>query len=176
VILRVHLAGAPQYLVGDEVWHGSLAAAIRAEAELIVEYQPADPAGQPHRDALRDQIVDEMTCALTPPGDRYRAPDGVLYSLEEEPLHDLSPDRGRVNSVTPTGQGPTVAEVLRFENLPVGSAGSRRAVVRWSDVTEGIALTWYADEVLVCEGDLKGKTEDQLRSLHFRRDRDWLQS
>jgi hypothetical protein len=26
------------------------------------------------------------------------------------------------------------------------------------------------------KGDLIGKTRDQLRSLHFRRDRDWLQS
>jgi hypothetical protein len=53
---------------------------------------------------------------------------------------------------------------------------SRRAVVRWSDGTESEALRWYADEVLVCEGDLIGKTQDELRSLHFRRDRDWLQS
>ena len=53
---------------------------------------------------------------------------------------------------------------------------SRRAVVRWSDGTEGEALRWYDDEVLVCEGDLIGKTHDELRSLHFRRDRDWLQS
>jgi hypothetical protein len=28
--------------------------------------------------------------------------------------------------------------------------------------------------VLFCEGDLLGKTEAQLRSLHFRRDRDYL--
>jgi hypothetical protein len=26
------------------------------------------------------------------------------------------------------------------------------------------------------KGDLLGKSRDQLRSLHFRRDRDWLQS
>ena len=71
---------------------------------------------------------------------------------------------------------PTVVEVPRFEELPLGSRGSRRAVVRWSDGTEGEALSWFADEVLVCEGDLIGKTREQLRSLHFRRDRDWLQS
>jgi hypothetical protein len=29
---------------------------------------------------------------------------------------------------------------------------------------------------LVCEGELIGKTREQLRSLHFRRNRDWLQS
>ena len=71
---------------------------------------------------------------------------------------------------------PTVVEVLRFEDLPLGSRGSRRAVVSWSDGSEGEALTWYADEILICEGDLIGKTREQLRSLHFRRDRDWLQS
>jgi hypothetical protein len=26
------------------------------------------------------------------------------------------------------------------------------------------------------KGDLVGKTREQIRSLHFRRDRDWLQS
>jgi hypothetical protein len=69
-----------------------------------------------------------------------------------------------------------VAEVLRFEDLPLGSGGSRRVVVRWSDGSESEALRWYADEILVCEGDVLGKTREQLRSLHFRRDRDWLQS
>jgi hypothetical protein len=72
--------------------------------------------------------------------------------------------------------GPVVEEVLAFEDLAMGSTGSRRAVVRWSDGTEGEALRWYADEVLVCEGDLIGKTQAELRSLHFRRDREWLQS
>ena len=59
----------------------------------------------------------------------------------------------------------TVEEVLRFEGLPPDSLASRHAVVRWSDGTEGEALRWYADEVLVCEGDLIGKTREQLRSL-----------
>jgi hypothetical protein len=71
---------------------------------------------------------------------------------------------------------PVVEEVVAFEDLPIGSTGSRRAVVRWSDGSESEALRWYADEVLVCEGDLLGKTRAQLRSLHFRRDREWLQS
>jgi hypothetical protein len=70
----------------------------------------------------------------------------------------------------------TIVEVLRFEDLPLGSNGSRRAVVRWSDGREGEALRWYGDEILVCERDLIGKTEAELRSLHFRRDREWLQS
>jgi hypothetical protein len=73
-------------------------------------------------------------------------------------------------------QAAALAEVLRFEDLPVGSMASRRAVVCWSDGTVSEALRWYADEVLVCEGDLVGKTREQIRSLHFRRDRDWLQS
>ena len=69
-----------------------------------------------------------------------------------------------------------VEEVLRFEDLPVGSMASRRAVVRWSDGTESEALRYYDDEVLVSEGDLVGRTREQIRSLHFRRDRDWLRS
>ena len=69
-----------------------------------------------------------------------------------------------------------MTEVVRFEDLPLGPRGSRRALVRWSDGSEGEALRWYADEILICEGDLIGKTRDQMRSLHFRRDRDWLQS
>ena len=69
-----------------------------------------------------------------------------------------------------------VEEVLRFEDLPVGSMASRRAVVRWSDGSESEALRYYDDEVLVSEGDLVGKTREQIRSLHFRRDRDWLRS
>ena len=65
---------------------------------------------------------------------------------------------------------------MRVETLPVGSTGNRRAIVRWSDGTEGAAVTFYADEVLFCEGDLVGKTQAQIRSLHFGRDRVWLQS
>jgi hypothetical protein len=69
-----------------------------------------------------------------------------------------------------------VVEVVSVEALPRGATGSRRAVVRWSDGTVGEALRWWADELLFCEGDLLGKTEAQLRSLHFRRDRDYLRS
>ena len=78
--------------------------------------------------------------------------------------------------MTAMATSPVVELVLRFEDLPPGSMASRRAVVRWSDGSEGEALRWYGDEVLVCEGDLVGKTQAELRSLHFRRGRDWLQS
>jgi hypothetical protein len=78
--------------------------------------------------------------------------------------------------VTASSQSPVVEEVIRFEDLPAGSLASRRAVARWTDGTEGERLRWSGDQVLVCEGDLIGKTSEQLRSLHFRRDHDWLQS
>jgi hypothetical protein len=71
---------------------------------------------------------------------------------------------------------PIVTEVVRLEDLPPGSRGTRRAIARGSDGTESEALTWYADEIMICEGDLIGKTHEQLRSVHVRRDRDWLQS
>jgi hypothetical protein len=92
--------------------------------------------------------------------------------------HRLHLDR-RLRRLGAMGNGtsePIVEEVLRFEDIPLGSAGTRRAVVRWSDGTEDAPMTWYSDEILVCEGDLAGKTRAEIRSLHFRRDRDWLQS
>ena len=83
MILKVHLQGAASYDVGDEIWHESLADAIHAEAETIASYAGSDLLESPdqaHRDALRDRLVDEMTSALVSVGDRYGAPDGVLYS------------------------------------------------------------------------------------------------
>ena len=74
------------------------------------------------------------------------------------------------------GERLIVEDVLRFEDLPIGSTANRRAIVRWSDGTEGEAARWFSDEVLIAEGDLIGKTREQIRTLHFRRDRDWLQS
>jgi hypothetical protein len=47
-------------------------------------------------------------------------------------------------------------------------------VVGWSDGDVGEALRWFA--FLFTEGDLLGKTEAQLRSLHFKRDRGYLRS
>jgi hypothetical protein len=44
------------------------------------------------------------------------------------------------------------------------------------DGSEGEALRSYGDEARVCEGDVPGKTQEELRSLHCRRDRDSLQS
>jgi hypothetical protein len=179
MILKVHLQDAASYDVGDEIWHGSLADAIQAEAETIASYAGSDllrSSDQAQRNALRDRIVGEMTAALVSVGDRYCAPNGVFYSLLEESALDAPSGEGRLSAMGNRTCEPIVEEVLRFEDLPLGSAGTRHAVVRWSDGTEGAAMTWYSDEILVCEGDLVGKTRAEIHSLHFRRDRDWLQS
>ena len=55
--------------------------------------------------------------------------------------------------IAPDDSSPTVTEVVRFEDLPLGSRGTRRAIARWSGCSESEALTWYADEILICEGD-----------------------
>ena len=47
--------------------------------------------------------------------------------------------------------------------------------MRWSDGSTGRALSYFADEILVSEGDMIGKTAVELRALHFARDRDYLQ-
>ena len=148
MILKVHLDGAASYDVGDEIWHESLADAIHAEAETIASYAGSDllqSSDQAHRNALRDRIVREMTVALVSVGDRYSAPDGVLYSLTEEPALAPPSGEGRLGAMGNRTSEPIVEEVLRFEDLPLGSAGTRRAVVRWSDGTEGAAMTWYGD-------------------------------
>jgi hypothetical protein len=66
---------------------------------------------------------------------------------------------------------PTVVEVIRFEDLPLGSRGTRRAIVRWSDGSQSEALTWYADEILICEGDHGNSPLMALRSRSIRRER-----
>ena len=76
----------------------------------------------------------------------------------------------------PAVPDPVVLEVIAIEPLPVGASGSRRAVVKWSDGSVGEALRWWDDEVLFSEGDLLGKSEAELRRLHFGRDRDYLQT
>jgi hypothetical protein len=151
MILKVQLDGAASYDVGDEIWQESLADAIRAEAETIASYAGSDllrSSGQAQRSALRDRIVGEMTAALVSVGDRYCAPDGVFYSLTEESALDAPRGEGRLNAMDNCTSELTVEEVLRFEDLPLGSAGTRRAVVRWSDGTESAAMTWYSDEIL----------------------------
>ena len=71
---------------------------------------------------------------------------------------------------------PVIREVLNFEPVPTGQRGSRRAVVRWSDGRVSEALRWWDDEILICDGDLVGKSAPQVRALHFHRDREFLQS
>jgi hypothetical protein len=186
MILKVHLQGAPSHEIGDEIWQQSLADAIRDEAETIAEYagpELLEGCGRAHRDALRDRIIDEMTRALVNIGDIHRASDGVLYSLVDSVAANLTATEGAETPAAHPGRhgvimvpmAATVTEVLSFEPLAIGETASRRAVVQWSDGSTGEALRWYADEILICEGDLIGKTAEQLRSLHFRRDRDFLQ-
>ena len=175
MILRVHLGGARDYDIGDEIWQQSPEEAITAEAETIAGYTGPALLGspdQPRRDALRDRLIAEMNSALVDVGDEYQAPDGIRYSL----VGDAARGAGTLGFVAPDAAEPVVEEVLRFEDVPLGSTGSRRVIVRWSDGTEGEAVRFYADEVLFSEGDVLGKTRSQLGSLHFRRDRDWLQS
>jgi hypothetical protein len=179
LILQVHLDGAEPHEIGDEIWQQPLADVILAGAETIAGYACAGLLplpGRAGRVALRNQVLIAMTAALRQAGDTYTAPNGVAYTLTDSALLDLVANGDTLAPVGPTQTAPTVEEVLRFDDLPVGSSATRAAFVRWSDGTESQALAWYGDEILVCEGDLLGKTQDQLRSLHFRRDRDWLQS
>jgi hypothetical protein len=101
---------------------------------------------------------------------------------------DACPARHRSDDPTPVARSsptssdtlgtamadPTVVEVLRVEE-PAPGEGRRHVVVRWSDGSTGRALSYFADEILVSEGDMVGKTAAELRALHFARDREYLQ-
>jgi hypothetical protein len=155
-ILKFHVSGAPSYEIGDEIWQVSLADAIRAEAEIVAADAGADLLESPdqaHRDALRDRLIADMTAALDQIGDQYKSPDGVLCSLTAGPALDEWASAVSLTPVRSPALAPIVQEVLRFEDLPLGSLGTRRAVVRWSDGTESEAMTWYSDEILICESD-----------------------
>jgi hypothetical protein len=147
MMLKIHLHGAVSYEVGDEIWQEALCNAIQAEAEAIADHASSDllESPDPHQRAkLRHRIAVEMTDGLIRVGDTYRAPDGVLYSLVESPPESHNDDT--LARVIPSP--PIVEEVLEFEDLPAGSNGSRRAIVRWSDGTESEALRWWSDEIL----------------------------
>jgi hypothetical protein len=67
----------------------------------------------------------------------------------------------------------------RAVRLCVGAGGADAVITSARPGCQGAqskAVRFYSDEVLISEGDLVGKTREAIRSLHFRRDRDWLQS
>jgi hypothetical protein len=131
MILKAHLQGAASHDVGDEIWQVALSDALLAEAESIVYSAGSDLVEAGH-DQPRDRIVAEMSEALSQVGDTYRAPDGILYSLSEPSAVENDDTLTAVSSAA-----PVVEEILRFADLLVGSLGTRRAVVRWSDGTDG---------------------------------------
>jgi hypothetical protein len=137
MILKVHLEGAASYDVGDEIWQVALSDAVRAAAESIVYAAGPELLGS-GTNHLRDRILAEMSEALRQVADTYRAPDGILYSLIEPSAVE---DDDTLSAVS--AAAAVVEEVLRFEDLPVGSLGTRRAIVRWSDGSESAGLKWY---------------------------------
>jgi hypothetical protein len=105
--------------------------------------------------------------------------DTWLAAQDQEETSMKTPDSNKPAREASTTLGepmaePTVVDVLRIDE-PADGLGRRHVVVRWSDGTTGRALSYYADEILVSEGDLIGKTVGEIRALHFGRDRDYLQ-
>jgi hypothetical protein len=90
-----------------------------------------------------------------------------------DPARDRASERPSATLAEVTGE-PTVIEVLRIEE-PAPDEGRRRVIARWSDGSTGQALAYFADEILISEGDMIGRTASELRALHFARDRWYLQ-
>jgi hypothetical protein len=65
---------------------------------------------------------------------------------------------------------PVVDEMLEVRELPLGESASRALVVRWTGGSHS-EIRFYADEgVLLTEGDLVGRTAEQVRALLHMRD------
>ena len=99
-------------------------------------------------DGLRSVLVFyESTRALESTAGRRRS--GGRGRTPRDPMPESAHDSpSRLESVSVPQAQPTIAEVLRFEDLPLGSRGSRRAVVRWSGAptdTNAAARTACAD-------------------------------
>src|ERR1035437_7464662 len=128
--LRAQVPGALPHYVGPEIWDEARGDVVASEAETIADdvgpelLTSADERG---REGLRGRVIDEMNAALVDVGDTYLAPDGIRYSLSGEGELDPPADEGRLDHEMSAGeQRPTVVEVLRFEDLPLGSGASRR--------------------------------------------------
>jgi hypothetical protein len=154
--------------VGDEIWHSSLPEAIRCEAEKTAYHSPAMVIEHVGPEQLVELLAQDMTAALRDVGDTYIAVDGVTYTL--------SHPAAAIPAMTATLSGMPDQRVVVEATFEQADHGPRIAIVRWSDGTTGEAMRFYPDELLVCEGDLVGKTQEQIRSLHHRRDGDWLRS
>jgi len=162
MLLQNNIAAAV-HEIGDELWHTALPDAIHAEADRTAHHFPATVIGHLGHARLAQLIADDMAARLRAIGDTYIATDGVIYTL-------APPTSGRYAAAM---SGQPVAVEATFEQT--AEYGPRTATVRWSDGTSSEAVCFYPDDP-ISGGDVVGRTQEQIRSLHFRRDRDWLQS
>jgi hypothetical protein len=84
MILRVHVPGAADHAVGDEIWQRPLSQVLAEQAEIVTDDIAGGRLDHDQRNALLERVAAEMTEALVNVGDSYRAPDGVQYSLIDE--------------------------------------------------------------------------------------------
>lgn len=83
--------------------------------------------------------MDGYAALLSLVSDYVSEANRLLIELSTQKRHD----EDMVDVVT--SSEPVIEEVLRIEDLPIGSMATRRALVGWSDGTESEALRWYAD-------------------------------
>jgi len=140
------------YEIGDEIWHASLPEAILCEAENAAYHFPATIIEDVGPERLVELLTQDMTAALLTAGDTYTAVDGVVYTLSHPAV--------ATPAMTATLSGMPDQRVVVEATFEQADYGPRIAIVRWSDGTTGEAVRFYPDELLVCEGDLIGKTQE----------------
>lgn len=86
-LMGFNVANAEPYEIGDEPWQHTIEDVIEQEAENVLSEANADHLEEPTDecyDALREQVIRDATAALRAPGDTYKDPIGVTWTLYEE--------------------------------------------------------------------------------------------
>ena len=118
-------------------------------------------------------LDDDLAQAIATIVNDIAAPESIAHNatgeVHEQPV--VAPVPRRYGEAV---REPVITRVVAIEELPPGSAATRRVIVAWSDGSQSEALAWFGDEWLVSEGDLVGLTRDEVRALAHRRDRQWV--
>lgn len=86
MLLTFSVSGSDAYPIGDLGGDFTLAEAIEAESHHAASEADSDHLEDPSeesREAFRQRVVSAATAALRAPGDSYRDPIGVTWSLVE---------------------------------------------------------------------------------------------
>lgn len=87
LLLGFNVHDSEPYEIGDEPWQHTIDDVIEREAENVLSEAGSDVLEEPTDecyDALRERVIEEARNALREPGDTYKDPIGVTWTLYEK--------------------------------------------------------------------------------------------